>query len=250
MPVLCKPTPDQAYLLSILSYDPASGALTWKPRPRDHFRSWHHYKTFHTACANQLATTIRASESERRKDKPRRCIHIDGHLYLAARIIWKMVYGAEPEYVDHIDRNSLNDALANLRSVTSVQNGRNRSKTRGSACPYKGVQKTQYGTYATDMTFDGQEIHLGTFKSAEAAATAFRSGIKLKGDEFMHSDYEGPDVLELVTWPLIFRYPAGLQPSEVEAFFASSIASGLQDVPAEHPLHSLAKIDWGWKRGA
>ncbi len=47
--------------------------------------------------------------------------------FLRARLVWKMVHKNEPPaVVDHIDRNSMNDAPSNLRDGTQGLNNRNR----------------------------------------------------------------------------------------------------------------------------
>jgi hypothetical protein len=48
---------------------------------------------------------------------------VDYERYLASRLAWLFVYGEWPsELIDHVDRNYSNDAIANLRQATSLQN--------------------------------------------------------------------------------------------------------------------------------
>jgi hypothetical protein len=50
-----------------------------------------------------------------------------------SQVVWAMAHGRwveAPFMIDHIDRNKLNDALSNLREVTSKENAQNRTPRR------------------------------------------------------------------------------------------------------------------------
>jgi hypothetical protein len=46
---------DPAYLHECFIYDPASGVLTWKPRPREHFNTDHGWRIFSGKHAGKAA---------------------------------------------------------------------------------------------------------------------------------------------------------------------------------------------------
>ena len=61
----------------------------------------------------------------------RRMIKIDGVVYQASRLAWKVVYGVDPEHdIDHIDNDRDNNAIHNLRDVTHDINQLNRMDTK------------------------------------------------------------------------------------------------------------------------
>jgi len=50
-------------------------------------------------------------------------VRVDGVLYRAHRLIWKMVNGSDPvNVIDHIDGNISNNASSNLQDITQTQN--------------------------------------------------------------------------------------------------------------------------------
>jgi len=50
-------------------------------------------------------------------------IRVDSRIYLAHRLAWKIIHGADPVLeIDHIDHNRLNNAISNLRELTHQEN--------------------------------------------------------------------------------------------------------------------------------
>lgn len=100
-----RPLPSQQILKQTFRYDPATGELSWRER----------------AC-----NTVRA-------DRKAGSAHSSGYLtvcvgyvsYLVHRVIWKLVTGEDPEFIDHIDGDKRNNRWSNLRCVSKSQNARN-----------------------------------------------------------------------------------------------------------------------------
>lgn len=101
--------------------------------------------------------------------------------YASTAVGRKMVYlhrlilGAGPdEFVDHIDRNTLNCRRENLRLATPQQNMANVSRRSTSTSPYKGVARRVDGkAWVARIQFNGKGVHLGSFTTAAAAARAY-----------------------------------------------------------------------------
>lgn len=49
----------------------------------------------------------------------------------------------EGKFIDHKDRNGLNNQKSNLRSATISENNRNQGKRRDSRHPYRGIKKSK-----------------------------------------------------------------------------------------------------------
>ena len=86
--------------------------------------------------------------------------------------------------IDHINGNTLDNRLENLRYVTRSQNNFNSKKRSRSTQKYKGIQLLPHGRYRAKGP-DGK--HLGCFDTPEQARDRFIEHAKmLYGDEFVN----------------------------------------------------------------
>lgn len=100
--------PSVEYLRECFDYDPETGILTWKERPRSHFSTDAGHKTFNSQVAG---TPVRKKER-------------DGYLTLginkrflrAHRVAWAIYYGQWPtDQLDHINLNKSDNRIVNLK---------------------------------------------------------------------------------------------------------------------------------------
>lgn len=129
-----------------LTYDPLTGAFTWKKCPP------HHSEKIGKTAGNIMRGYVQ--------------IGLLGRRYLAHRVAWLYATGSWPLHeIDHIDRNKSNNAILNLREATRTQNNRNKIG-RGYWLEKKN------GTYRAQITIDNKNICLGTFPDEESARAA------------------------------------------------------------------------------
>ena len=72
----------------------------------------------------------------------RRSIKIDGVMYQASRLAWKVVWGVDPEHeIDHIDNDRDNNSILNLRDVPHHVNQLNRADTKRNGGLWHGSER-------------------------------------------------------------------------------------------------------------
>ena len=88
-------------------------------------------------------------------------------------------------FVDHIDRNGLNNCRSNLRLCTPAQNNCNVVSGRGTTSKYKGVCWDKRGkNWRAVIQSNKKTYHLGTFADEIAAARAYDEKAKVLHREF------------------------------------------------------------------
>lgn len=97
-------------------------------------------------------------------------VKLDGKTYMTARIIFLMHHGYLPVCVDHIDGNTFNNCIENLRSATIQQNNYNRCISSRNKTGVKGVSFCkQMRKYKAQITLSYKQKHLGYFDDLELA---------------------------------------------------------------------------------
>lgn len=108
-------------------------------------------------------------------------------LFLAHRIVWKMVHDEEHAELDHINGDGSDNRPANLRPATRSQNLSNRGGKVGRDLP-KGVRRNPFGSFLAQIQDNGRTIHLGTFKTIDEARAAYWSAATERHGEFARSE--------------------------------------------------------------
>lgn len=148
-----KDLPPQEELWELFDYDPETGELSEK-------ETGHVYGT--------------------RPRKGRRSKHILAYVgnvsYKAHRIIWAMVNGPIPKgmTIDHINLDSRDNRLSNLRLATPRQQAQNRREWAVTGVKGVYINTSSGKPFKSCITVNRKTYHLGVFDTIEEAAAEYK----------------------------------------------------------------------------
>jgi hypothetical protein len=146
-------------LRQLLRYEAETGKLFWLHRP-DARQEWN------TRYAGKEAMTAVC--------RGYRTGHVNGVACRAHRVIWALVHGEWPDgLIDHINGETQDNRLHNLRVVDHTGNSRNRRLGKNSSSGVLGVFLFKpTGKWRAHIRHNGRQIALGDFANFEDAVQA------------------------------------------------------------------------------
>lgn len=114
---------------------------------------------------------------------------VDGKTQLAHRLAWLYVHGYWPEFhVDHINGDTEDNRISNLREATAKQNVENQKLHKNNKTGFRGVTfRESSGRFLAYVKHHRKQIFCGSFATAEEASTA----VKAKQNElYTHHETE------------------------------------------------------------
>lgn len=115
-------------------------------------------------------------------------ISVDKKRYKAHRLAWIYYHGTDPKelFIDHINGDTINNSITNLRLSTNQQNVFNK-KCVGNI-PYKGVSYSKgRNRYVAQIKINGKTKCLGYFHTPEEAHKVYRDAAKRLHGEFFYT---------------------------------------------------------------
>jgi hypothetical protein len=103
-------------------------------------------------------------------------VRIDGARCFVHRLVWVIATGAYPVGdIDHINCNKADNRLSNLRQARRSENCCNKPARKDNKAGVKGIHwDKKQKAWRAEIEFEGRRFHLGSFRSAEDAAEAYR----------------------------------------------------------------------------
>jgi hypothetical protein len=142
----------QKRLKELLHYDPETGIFVWRVS----------------------GTGRRPSrQAGTRKSNGRIEIGIEGRTYYAHRLAWLYTYGVWPNELDHINLETGDNRLGNLRKATRCENTYNIKRKSNNSSGFKGVSLHE-GRWRARIQANKRAIFLGHFATKEQAIVAYR----------------------------------------------------------------------------
>jgi hypothetical protein len=180
--------PSQEYLQECFEYDEDTGILTWKVRPLHHFENSHSMNVSNAQFPGKKILNNK---------KGYYVVKIKGKYYQVNRIVWKLLKGTEPEnIIDHIDGDSLNNKIGNLREASNSENSRNVKFNKTNKLGVKGVCQ-KCNKYQAQISYDGEVHSLGFYDTVEEASLVYQiASLKHHGEFSTVNVLEYQDALE------------------------------------------------------
>lgn len=99
------------------------------------------------------------------------CVKINEKQYLIHRVVWLYHYGYMPEnFLDHIDRNPLNNRIENLREASKSCNAINCDLHSNNTSGIKGISfYKSLNKWKVTITSNKKQHYLGIFKNFDEA---------------------------------------------------------------------------------
>lgn len=160
-------------LREVLSYDPESGIFRWKKSRRNVNTG----KVAGTPCSGGYIS-----------------IGVDQKYYKAHRLAWLYVHGVWPaELIDHINGDTSNNRISNLREATFSQNLVNRGPNTKNKTGFKGVfHNKDTGRFIACAAVNKKQKTIGSYATAEEASAAYREFVTKWHGEFVHPSVRVP----------------------------------------------------------
>lgn len=170
--------PSQDVLQKLLEYNPDTGVLRWKPRETSEFvptpkrtAEWQQ-RWWNARFAGCIAGTL--------SDEGYLCARINGTTYKVHRLVWKLTHGVDPEFIDHVNGNRIDNRIENLRSISFVANRKNAGVPTNNTSGILGVDRRN-GKWRARITHNKELIELGQFPTEAEAVAARRAAEKMFG---------------------------------------------------------------------
>lgn len=119
--------------------------------------------------------------------------HITAYGYAKTNKVWLhrlIINCPKGKFVDHINRDKLDNRKENLRICTYQNNLRNQNKRKACSSGFKGVSwDKQMKQWRVDITLNYKKIFIGLFKQENHAAMAYDINAKVLFGEFVKTNF-------------------------------------------------------------
>jgi hypothetical protein len=153
----------QQRLWELFIYQPDTGSLIWRARPREEFKTANSHAVWNSKYADRAAGWVAVNGY--------RYVNCEGRTRKVSRLVWTYHKGTTPDRIDHEDGDIANDRIGNLRDVSQGENSKNRARGKNNRSGVLGVYP-QGAKWAAQINIDGHKKYLGTYPSVGEARAA------------------------------------------------------------------------------
>lgn len=167
------PTSEQLH--SMFQYEPSTGDLFWKEKHPSPCIPEGERKRWNARYAGKPAITADDGKGYRRGN-------VQGQMLFAHRIVWAMHKGCWPNSdIDHINGQTKDNRIENLRAVSRSINMRNQKRRRNAHPVAIGMRKSSKNTWSVSIGENGHQRYIGNYACIGQAVKARRRAEHLLG---------------------------------------------------------------------
>jgi hypothetical protein len=157
---------NQKEFLELLDFNPETGEMYWKTRPRNEFTCDRLWNDWNARLSGKQAFCTNSGHGYLMG-------RFNGKNYYAHRLAFFLFYGRWPDNIDHINHNRSDNRISNLREVSRQENQKNLRMPRDNKSGIVGVtwykRRQKWTAY---ISIDCARKHLGYFDNKNDAIKA------------------------------------------------------------------------------
>jgi hypothetical protein len=135
----------------------------------------------------QPTLAVKIGDSAGYKNHQYICCNVLNKRYRIHRLIFLWHYGYMPKMIDHVDGNTFNNRIENLRECNTRQNAQNMKLTSRNTSGVKGVSwYTPSQKWKAQLSVNGKVYNLGYYLDKEEATKAVREFREKHHGEFVN----------------------------------------------------------------
>jgi len=170
-----------SFLRECFSYDPNTGVIRWQKRPRSHFPRDDDWFYWNQRYAGAPAFPIDGTGYGRSE------VRHEGRRYrlTAGRVAFALANNTWHRIIDHVNGDTSDNRIVNLRPATDAQNSWNKFKTTRPD-KLRGAFFDR-GRWTASVNHGNRKIHLGRFVTEQEAHDAYCAFVRENRGEFANT---------------------------------------------------------------
>ncbi len=162
------------YVRDCFDYDSKTGKLTWRFRPREHFRTNKGFKIFNSSFSGKEAVYLS-------KDGYLN-VELNGIAYRLHILIWVWMTGELPNIIDHENGIRNDNRWINLKSIDRKMNAKNAKKRIDNTSGVTGVSwLDRLNKWQVSINQNRKSVYLGVYTDLEEAIAVRKKAEKEYG---------------------------------------------------------------------
>lgn len=178
------------FIRECFDYIPETGDLVWKKRPIQHFVSEREWKLVNTRCAGKVAGCVKPKAD----GKGYKYSKVSGRTEAIHRLVlvWHGVEIPSGMVVDHINQDTHDNRIENLRVTTCAVNSQNQKKPKHNTSGHHGVMwRKERSKWTVRLVINGKTHTFGHFSDINDAIASRDAAISNLGYSEMHGKERG-----------------------------------------------------------